>query len=123
MSDVDWDPTTGLVASSSGRRFTSATMLTIAASAYLVLFAVMWIPRYAGYEGWAFMYPVFVVLWLPVELAVVAAIVLGIVDAVSDDRGRQRRGWLVLAGGVALLILSLPLLWFGDLLRIPFSGQ
>lgn len=68
------------------------------------------------------MYPVFLVLWVPVELASIATIVLGIIDVVSDDCVRKRRGWWVLAGGVVLVTLSLPLLWFGDVLRVPFVG-
>lgn len=121
MSDADRVVTNEHL-EANGRRFTSTTMLIVTASAYVVLFAAMWVPRFAGYEGWMFMYPVLLVLWVPVELASIATIVLGIIDTVSDDRVRQRRGWWVLAGGVVLVTLSLPLLWFGDVLRVPFTG-
>lgn len=101
-----------------GDRISLAAAITfyISAGCYLGLFVLMWGPVYAGYEGWMFMYPIFLLAWIPVELGAIATIALGVVSVVRADRPQsgRRRGWMATIGGGGLAVISLPLLWFGN---------
>lgn len=98
-------------------RLSLAAVITfvISAGMYLCLFALMWVPVYAGFGGWMFMYPIFLLAWVPIEVGAVAALTLGVVSVVQiGPQSGRRSAWIATIGGAALTALSLPLLWFGS---------
>lgn len=89
----------------------SLRILLVAASAFVCLWLVMWIPAFAGNGGWLFLYPVFMVLLVPILVALVAAIVLAIVSLAR--RHSRRVATLALVLSTVLLFGAPVLLWFG----------
>lgn len=81
-------------------------------AAYVGLFLLMWLPPLFGFSGWLFLYPFFLLFWLPIEILAIFALV-GAARAGLTSRASRRTnvGTVTLAGAIA--VLSLPFLWFG----------
>lgn len=89
-----------------------------AVAAYAVLFCAMWMPvLLLDNEGWLFLFPVFIVLWVPTQLAAFAAVVLGAIG-ISQPQLRHLRSKLslVIVLTAVFVLVSLPALWFGAFL-------
>lgn len=85
----------------------SPRTLIVAASAFVCLWLVMWIPAFAGNGGWLFLFPVFMVLLAPALAALVAAIVLATVS-LARRHSRSVATWgLVLS---TVLLFAAPVL-------------
>jgi hypothetical protein len=79
---------------------------------FVGLFFVMWLPPLFGFDGWLWLYPVFLLAWLPIEILATLVLVSAARAALtSTDARRTDILTGLLAGTVA--VLSLPLLWFG----------
>jgi len=91
----------------------SGIVTLVALVSYGVLYVTMWAPViFWNNEGWLFLYPIFLVAWLPVAGLSAAGFVLSVVSW----RRREARRFLMAASLVVsalLLIASLPALWFG----------
>ena len=100
-----------------------ATLLTCAAS-FVTLFTLMWGPVYFGNEGWLLLNPIFLLAWVPIELGAIGAVILGLISVFHARPGRRgrRRAWLAIIGGIGLALLSLPVLWFGNLPQVLFMS-
>lgn len=103
--------------------YTSAERLALITSVgYAVLFLVMWGPTWFGFGGWLFLYPVFLLAWIPVEAILVLSVILLMRERSRTERSGtlvSTRSGLLLGLGVSLAVLSLPLLWFGTSLLVP----
>ena len=91
------------------------------AIAYAGLFVLMWGPTWFGFGGWLFLYPVFLLVWVPVEIFIVVSVVLLVREACRVQQGQRatRRSTGMLVVAILLMVLSLPVLWFGTSLLIP----
>jgi hypothetical protein len=90
--------------------------------AYTVLFLVMWLPPIFGVTGWLNLYPIFLLVWVPIEILSIVALGVALVS-MARATNRRNRGesridvsTAVIAGLLALG--SLPVLWFGGFLPI-----
>lgn len=103
--------------------------MIVTAALFAGLFLLMWVPMWLGHMGWGFLYPVFLLAWLPLQILAIVALVLEIRDIVLRRRaGAAVAGtaWVVAAGALTFVLLSLPLLWFGTLpvfLLLSFWGE
>lgn len=97
-------------------------LVTIATAIFVVAFAILWGPRYfANSNVTLFLYPL-VFLSLPlIGILAIVGIVLGARGL--GERG-QAKGKHICAviGGVLLVTLSFPVLWFGDTPLVIFGG-
>lgn len=88
-------------------------VLAVGVGLFAVIFAIMWIPTRGGEnDGWLFLYPLFLLAWLPTELMGVASLILGII-ALARRHQRKAVSIGVVIGSLLFVALSLPLLWFG----------
>jgi hypothetical protein len=86
-------------------------------AAFFVIFSALWAPVYlAGADGILFLFPLALVALVPVLVLALGATVTGAI-AWSSDRARiQRASPVAILGavsGLVLLVLALPVLWFG----------
>ena len=96
---------------SAAERLSVAVMIACAA-----LFVVMWAPTWFGFGGWLFLYPLFLLLWVPVEILLVVAVVLHVREGHHRDRFGVRtstRSILLMTATLVLTVASLPVLWVG----------
>ena len=90
-----------------------AVVTGVAVVLFGALYAVTWAPVVlAGREGWLFLYPLFLVAWVPVEGLALAGLVLAIAGRVRRE-ARRPLGVAVLVVAGLLLVASLPTLWSG----------
>lgn len=92
------------------------------AIAYAVVFLVMWAPTWFGFGGWLFLYPLFLLAWVPIEILAIVSVVLLVRESVRSARiGRAMptRSWWLLGTAAALVVGSLPVLWMGTSFFVP----
>ena len=102
--------------------FAAEATLLVCAVVFVGLLALMWGPVYFGNEGWLFLYPIFLLAWVPIEFGAIGAVILGLISVFHTRPGGRRRAWLAIIGGIGLALLSLPVLWFGNLPQVLFMS-
>ncbi|PRY67305.1 hypothetical protein B0I08_107201 [Glaciihabitans tibetensis] len=86
--------------------------------AFLALFGLMWLPVFvANQQGWLVLFPIFLVLWVPIEIAAIASLVLAVIVFVQN-KALSAKNSVTLAMAVFLALLSLPILWTGAFIPI-----
>jgi hypothetical protein len=110
-------------------RALTAWLMVVTTALFVGLYLLMWVPMWLGNMGWGYLYPIFLLAWLPLQVLAIVALVLEIRDIVL----RRRAGvpvaptaWAVSTGALGFVLLSLPVLWFGMLpafLLLSFWGE
>ena len=102
--------------------FAAATTLLVCAATFAGLLTLMWGPVYFGNEGWLFRYPIFLLAWVPIELGAIGAVILGLISVLQARPLGRRRASLAIVGDIGLALLSLSVLWFGNLPQVLFMS-
>lgn len=104
---------------------TAERVAVVGVGVFVLLFAAVWVPYYFFDFATQFLFPVWAPLVLVVWAFALTAIVFGVIGAHgASGLGGDGRGsaWRGIATGVILLVLALPVLWFGGSVSA-LSGQ
>jgi hypothetical protein len=117
--ELPLSPPTGRSARSTARTLAQVSVVTTACALliFATVFVVLWGPVYlTGSEGSLFLYPVALLALVPMFLLGLAGIVTGAValSIPSATKRSPRLATVGLATGALLLILAVPVLWFGN---------
>jgi len=111
-SNVSFDPKPVVPAK---KMWGQAAVLTAVVGyvSYAVLWSVMWVPVLTGNETLLALYPIYILMWLPIEVLVLVSLVLSVIT-LSIERSMLAGTLAVLALDLIFLVLSLPTLWYGE---------